>query len=186
MSESESQMHDEAEVTPMEAVPLTVQPTWRAILREIAVRPSKGKGQNFLTDQAIVARIADAAALTPDAVVIEVGPGLGILTAELLGRIGAEGHLIAVELDRRLASYIREEFAAAPALTVIEGDILRQSPAALLATVPDDTPYTLVANLPYNITSAVLRHFLDDPRRPTALTTGRGRRGAETPAATPR
>ena len=171
MSESEPQTDAEATVTPLaDEVPSTVPPTWRAILRELAVRPSKGKGQNFLTDQAIVARIADAAALAPDAVVVEVGPGLGILTAELLARIGAAGRLIAVELDRRLAAYIREEFAAVPALTVVEGDILRQSPAVLLAAVPDDAPYTLVANLPYNITSAVLRHFLDDPRRPTALT----------------
>ncbi|HEY8600687.1 MAG TPA: rRNA adenine N-6-methyltransferase family protein, partial [Thermomicrobiales bacterium] len=165
MSESGPQTDDEAGVTPAaDKMPVAVPPTWRAILRELAVRPSKGKGQNFLTDQAIVARIADAAALAPGAIVVEVGPGLGILTAELLTRIGAEGRLIAVELDRRLAAYIREEFAAATALTVVEGDILRQSPAALLAAVPDDAPYTLVANLPYNITSAVLRHFLDDPR----------------------
>ena len=143
---------------------------WGTLLRELAVRPSKGKGQNFLTDRGIVARIADAAALVPGATVVEVGPGLGILTAELLARVGPTGRVIAVELDRRLAAHIRDEFADAPNLTVIEGDILRQSPAFLLAERPADTPYTLVANLPYNITSAVLRHFLDSPRRPQALT----------------
>jgi 16S rRNA (adenine1518-N6/adenine1519-N6)-dimethyltransferase len=143
---------------------------WGTLLRELAVRPSKGKGQNFLTDRGIVARIADAAALDPGATVIEVGPGLGILTAELLARVGPSGSVIAVELDRRLAAHIRDEFAGAPNLAVIEGDILRQAPTFLLADRPDATPYTLVANLPYNITSAVLRHFLDSPRRPQALT----------------
>lgn len=145
-------------------------PRWGALLRELAVRPSKGKGQNFLTDRGIVARIADAAGLGPGATVVEVGPGLGILTAELLARVGPTGSVIAVELDRRLAAHIRDEFAAAPNLTVVEGDILRQSPSFLLAEQPGDTPYSLVANLPYNITSAVLRHFLDSPRRPQALT----------------
>jgi 16S rRNA (adenine1518-N6/adenine1519-N6)-dimethyltransferase len=144
-------------------------PRWRALLRELSVRPSKGKGQNFLTDRAIVARIADAAALAPGMTVVEIGPGLGILTAELLARVGPEGRVIAVELDRRLAAHIRDEFGAA-ALTVIEGDVLRRPVPTILAGIPEDTPYALVANLPYNITSATLRHFLDDPRRPTGLT----------------
>lgn len=145
-------------------------PRWRALLRELAVRPSKGKGQNFLTDRGVVARIADVAALAPGGAVVEVGPGLGILTTELLARVGPSGRVIAVELDRRLAAYIREEFADSPALTVVEGDILRQPPAKLLAVAGENVPYTLVANLPYNITSAVLRHFLDSARRPSALT----------------
>lgn len=157
------------DVTGRDGTPST-PPRWGTLLRELAVRPSKGKGQNFLTDRGIVARIADAAALAPGATVIEVGPGLGILTTELLARVGPTGRVIAVELDRRLAAHIRDEFAATSALTVIEGDILRQSPSFLLSEQPGDTPYSLVANLPYNITSAVLRHFLDSPRRPQALT----------------
>ncbi len=151
-----------------ESIPLSSP--WRDLLRELAIRPSKGKGQNFLTDQNVVARIADAAELSPGAVVIEVGPGLGILTTELLARVGPMGKVIAVELDRRLAAYIRELFAANPALTLFEGDILRQPPTALLSDYLGHTAYSVVANLPYNITSAVLRHFLDSPLRPTALT----------------
>jgi 16S rRNA (adenine1518-N6/adenine1519-N6)-dimethyltransferase len=151
-------------------LPPETPPHWRALLRELAVRPSKGKGQNFLTDRGIVARIADAAALAPGMTIVEIGPGLGILTAELLARVGPDGRVIAVELDRRLAAHIREEFGAAATLTVIEGDVLRQPVQAILAGVPESTPYALVANLPYNITSATLRHFLDDPRRPASLT----------------
>jgi 16S rRNA (adenine1518-N6/adenine1519-N6)-dimethyltransferase len=150
--------------------PPETPPRWRALLRELAVRPSKGKGQNFLTDRGIVARIADAATLAPGMTAVEIGPGLGILTAELLERVGPEGRVIAVELDRRLAAHIREEFGNAAMLTVIEGDVLRQPLATILEGTPEGTPYALVANLPYNITSAVLRHFLDDPRRPASLT----------------
>ena len=145
-------------------------PHWRALLRELAVRPSKGKGQNFLTDRGVVARIADTAGLAPGMTVVEIGPGLGILTGELLARVGPGGRVIAVELDRRLAAHIREEFGTDPALTLIEGNVLRQPVATILADVAESTPYALVANLPYNITSAVLRHFLDDPRRPASLT----------------
>jgi len=157
---------------PAEETPLSPEtpPRWRALLRELAVRPSKSRGQNFLTDRGIVANIADAAGLTPGLTTVEIGPGLGILTAELLARVGPEGRVIAVELDRRLAAHIREEFGADPALTLIEGDVLRQPVATILAGVPEGTPYALVANLPYNITSATLRHFLDDPRRPASLT----------------
>ncbi|MDP9375066.1 MAG: 16S rRNA (adenine(1518)-N(6)/adenine(1519)-N(6))-dimethyltransferase RsmA [Chloroflexota bacterium] len=141
-----------------------------AALRELAVRPSKGMGQNFLTDRRIVARIADAAELAPGATVVEVGPGLGVLTAELLARVGPAGRVIAVELDRRLAAHLRDdlvpEHPAGAALEVVEADVLRRPPPAL---VPGDAPYALVANLPYNITSAILRHFLDSPRRPARL-----------------
>ena len=161
---------DEATTTPQTEQANTPPPRWRALLRELAVRPSKSKGQNFLTDRAIVGRIADAAQLQPGDTAIEIGPGLGILTAELVARVGPTGRVIAVELDHRLAAYVREEFAASPTLHLIEGNVLRLSPDELLAELPADTSYAVVANLPYNITSAVLRHFLDHPRRPTALT----------------
>jgi 16S rRNA (adenine1518-N6/adenine1519-N6)-dimethyltransferase len=142
------------------------RPAWRALLRELAVRPSKGLGQHFLTDRAIVVRVADAARLAPGDTVVEVGPGLGILTGELLARVGPGGRVVAVEVDRRLAAYLRAEYAGRAALTVVEADVLRRPPETL---APGDGPYALVANLPYSITSAVFRHFLDSPRRPAEL-----------------
>ena len=142
----------------------------RSLLRELEVRPSKGMGQNFLSDPGIVGRIADAAQVATGDVVVEVGPGLGILTGELLARVGEGGRVIAVEYDRRLVAHLREEFATAPSLRLVEDDVLRQAPERLLADLPEATPYAVVANLPYSITSAVLRHFLDSPRRPHALT----------------
>lgn len=160
-------------------------PGLRALLRELAVRPSKGMGQNFLSDPAIVGRIADAARVVSGDVVVEVGPGLGILTAELIERVGAAGRVIAVEYDRRLAAHLRDTFAASPSLQLVEGDVLRQAPASLLAGLPAQTTYAVVANLPYRITSAVLRHFLDSPRRPTALTVMVQREVAERMVARP-
>src|SRR5690349_21196697 len=115
-------------------------PRLRELLRDLEVRPTRGKGQNFLTDRAIVGRIADAAQVRPGDVVVEVGPGLGILTRELIARVGAEGRVVAVELDRRLAAYLREELGETPTLRLIEADVLRRSPGGLVADLPADTP----------------------------------------------
>ena len=141
-------------------------PGLRALLRELEVRPAKGLGQNFLTDRRVVARIADTAGLAAGSTVVEVGPGLGVLTAELLERVGPAGRVVAVELDRRLAAYVRARLGRHPALEVVEADVLTRPPETL---APGDAPYALVANLPYSITSAVLRHFLDSPRRPEQM-----------------
>lgn len=131
----------------------------RAALRALDLRPTRGMGQNFLIDAAALAAIVGAAELGPADLVVEVGPGLGVLTWELTRRAG---HTVAVELDRRLAARLRDELPDAP-LTIVESDVLRVTPGELLAAAgaPVAGPYKLVANLPYAITSAVLRHFLE-------------------------
>src|SRR5690349_7736615 len=93
----------------------------RAALRSLELRPTRGMGQNFLVDPAALDTIVAAADLAPDDTVLEVGPGLGVLTWELLRRAG---RVVAVELDRRLAARLREEFAGAPNLAVVQADIL--------------------------------------------------------------
>ena len=141
-------------------------------LRAAGLRPRKGLGQNFLVDPTVPPRIAAAADLAPGDTVIEVGPGLGVLSAELAARLdpAAGGRLLAVELDAALASVLLERMAGFPAFTLVQGDILDRDPADLVRT-PDGTlpPYKVVANLPYYITSAVLRHFLEAAPPPTAL-----------------
>lgn len=129
----------------------------RAALRALDLRPTRGMGQNFLIDAAVLATIVEAATLRRDDLVVEVGPGLGVLTWELVRRAG---FTIAVELDRRLAARLRDEFAGAP-LQIIEDDVLRLQPGELLAAAGRQPPYKLVANLPYAITAPVLRHFLE-------------------------
>jgi 16S rRNA (adenine1518-N6/adenine1519-N6)-dimethyltransferase len=133
----------------------------RPLLRQLNLRPSKGRGQSFLVDETVLDTILNAAELTSADTVLEIGPGLGILTSALARRAG---HVLAVELDPRLAEHLRKGLGMFPNICLVEGDILRL-PASDLP-VP---PYKVVANIPYSITSAVLRRFLEAPARPSRL-----------------
>jgi len=136
----------------------------RRQLAQWDIRPAKGLGQNFLVDPVILARIADAAELTRDDVVLEVGPGLGGLTVPLARRAG---RVVAVELDQRLMGPLRGVVADLPNVTLVQGDILSVDPATLI-DAPSER-YKVVANLPYYITSAVLRHLLEATLRPQRM-----------------
>src|SRR5689334_25118244 len=91
----------------------------QAILAQVSSQPRHRFGQNFMIDQNLVRLVADAGGIGPDDLVIEVGPGTGTLTDELLAR-GAR--VVAVEIDRDLAGLLRERFAANERFTLIEGD----------------------------------------------------------------
>ena len=106
-------------------------------------------GQNFLADPHYVKRIADAVAPRPGETVVEIGPGLGALTGELVARAG---HIVAIEIDRDLAARLRERFTP-DALTLVEGDALEFDFASL------GTGLRVVGNLPYNISSPMLFHL---------------------------
>jgi 16S rRNA (adenine1518-N6/adenine1519-N6)-dimethyltransferase len=135
----------------------------RNLLRSLGLRPQKGFGQNFLLSESVLDRILDASEVAPDDLVLEVGPGLGHLTARLAR---AAGGVIAVEIDRGLARRLRDAFAGDPKVEIVERDVLEVDPAGLVG----DRPYKVIANLPYYITSAALRHFLEDASvRPTRL-----------------
>jgi 16S rRNA (adenine1518-N6/adenine1519-N6)-dimethyltransferase len=124
-------------------------------------------GQNFLIDEQALQTIVAAAELNPSDTVIEVGPGLGVLTWELVQQAG---QVISVELDKRLLARLRDEFSNATNLHFVESDILRITPATILATVAAQTQtYKLVANLPYAITAPVLRHFLEGDVAPELM-----------------
>ncbi len=147
----------------------------------------KSLGQNFLSDRRYLAPILAAAELGAGDAVLEIGPGRGVLTEALAERAGC---LVAVELDDRLIEPLRQRFAGQPHVHIVCGDILEQAPADLVASAclpsgeierleiaqsPDlpvsslQSPisYKVVANLPYYITSAVLRHLLEAQSPPT-------------------
>jgi 16S rRNA (adenine1518-N6/adenine1519-N6)-dimethyltransferase len=122
----------------------------------------KSLGQHFLTDHAILARIARALDATGVETIVEVGPGRGALTDHLLP---SARRLVAVEYDRALAERLRDRYAADPRVRVVEADVL----AAPLATVAGTDDYLLVGNVPYYITTPILFHALARPRARRAV-----------------
>ncbi|HVT20832.1 MAG TPA: 16S rRNA (adenine(1518)-N(6)/adenine(1519)-N(6))-dimethyltransferase RsmA [Mycobacteriales bacterium] len=128
----------------------------RALSADLGIRPRKSLGQNFVVDANTVRRIATAAALTADDVVLEVGPGLGSLTLAMLPAVRS---LVAVEIDPVLAGALPATVARhapelADRLHVVAGDALR------ITSLPVDAT-ALVANLPYNVAVPVVLHLLE-------------------------
>jgi 16S rRNA (adenine1518-N6/adenine1519-N6)-dimethyltransferase len=137
----------------------------RRLLKQWDIRPSKSLGQNFLVDRTVLGKIIAAAELTPDDVVLEIGAGLGTLT-ERLAQETKTGHVVAVELDQRLIPALRSVLSGLNNVTLVQGDILALDPAELIHAV---TQYKVVANLPYYVTSAVLRHLLEASLKPQRM-----------------
>jgi 16S rRNA (adenine1518-N6/adenine1519-N6)-dimethyltransferase len=163
---------------PLDRLPRTRR-EWSSLLTGLGVRPSKGKGQNFLVEPGVVAKIVKTAGITPGDRVIEVGPGLGMLTGHLLD---AGAFVTAIELDRDLVPHLRKTFGDLEHFAVVEGDALRVPLDQLL---PTDTQYSVVANLPYSIASAVIMRFLELPDPPESMTVMVQREVAERLMATP-
>lgn len=136
---------------------------WKEMMESIDVRPSKGKGQNFLFDRNVVQRIVRVAEIEPGDEVVEIGPGLGILTWELLA---AGAAVTSVELDWRLAGHLRSFFSGVDAFRLVEGDAL----AVPLDELLPQRDYAVVANLPYSVGTAVIQRFLEAEHPPETMT----------------
>lgn len=121
-------------------------------------------GQNFLVDRGVVERIIAAVSPRRDETIIEIGPGSGALTSRLLD---LTGRLVAVEFDRDLVPSLREKFAGAANLDLIEADALTTDFCAAIAPAPQAR---VVANLPYNIATAVLQRLIDQRNCITEMT----------------
>ncbi len=191
MSESHTPSRDAAPAaTSPAAAPPAVTPTRKAprldplsVRRQLRVeglRAHHSMSQNFLADPDVLQSILDLAAPEPGRRVLEVGPGLGILTSGLLDGGAA---VTAVELDRSLAlrlSRTQSSAIEAGALKLVQGDILDQKIAELM-----EPPYEVVANVPYHITSPILHRFLGTPPRPERLVLMLQREVAERISAAP-
>lgn len=143
------------------AIPHTVRDL-RQLLHRYGLHARKGLGQSFLLDREALDRIVAAAELELKDTIVEVGPGLGILTQELARRAA---HVVAVEVDPKLVQVARDILSGLSNVTVVQGDILAFDPAAYLG----GQRYKVVANIPYYITSPILRHFLEARVKPTRL-----------------
>jgi 16S rRNA (adenine1518-N6/adenine1519-N6)-dimethyltransferase len=143
------------------------------LLNKYNLRPRKGLGQNFLVDPLHLAKIVAAAELTTADTVVEIGPGPGALTRLLTA---SAGQVIAVELDPAMVNLLNHELGHLPNLTIIEADILQTniadffgSRASLKLASTSSPSFKVVANLPYYITSAVMRHLLETTPRPERI-----------------
>lgn len=132
------------------------------MLRKHHLDPHKGLGQNFLVDRGILNKIVQAAEVTPQDHVLEIGAGLGSLTCVLAG---AAAHVTAVEIDRKLIPVLQEVVLPFGNVKVVFGDMLKLDPAELMT----GHRYVVVANIPYYITSAIIRHLLTGENKPERM-----------------
>jgi 16S rRNA (adenine1518-N6/adenine1519-N6)-dimethyltransferase len=132
------------------------------LLHQHGLHPDKSLGQNFLFDENALRQIVDAACISPNDVVLEIGAGVGSLTRHLAQYALT---VVAVELDARLIHALKQVVAPYPNVVVVHGDILALEPARLVS----QQHYLVVANIPYNITSALIRHLLEAEAAPDRL-----------------
>ena len=132
------------------------------LLREYELRPSKGLGQNFLVDGSALKRVVETAEIPTGASVLEIGPGLGSLTRWLALMAG---QVVAVELDQHLFPVLDRVLSAYENVKLVHGDILELDPADLM----EKSGYLVVANIPYYITSALIRHLLESEKKPSRM-----------------
>jgi 16S rRNA (adenine1518-N6/adenine1519-N6)-dimethyltransferase len=146
----------------------------KELLQQYQMHARKGLGQNFLVNSAILEKITQAAGLTSSDLVIEVGPGLGVLTRRLVEK---SGHVIAVEVDERMVEVLQNTLGANSNLSLINRDILEVDPLDLIvqesskfsSNLIQPYQYKLVANLPYYITQPIIRRFCEAKLKPALM-----------------
>ncbi len=131
------------------------------LLKKHRVRPAKGLGQNFLIDRQAVKKIIQTANLAREDTVLEIGPGLGVLTLELAKKAGK---VIAVEKDNRMCQALKEILKEQKNVEIINKDILKISNSQFPIS-----NYKVIANLPYYITSPIIRMFLESRKKPAEM-----------------
>ncbi len=133
------------------------------LCRTYNLRPSKQYGQNYLVEPEVIETMLDVAGVNPEDTVVEVGPGFGVLTEALAPVVK---RLVSFEIEKKLEIYWQKQQRQFPTLEVVWGNALRQTD--FFKTFP--IPYKVVANIPYQITSPLLRFFLEEVPSPSTLT----------------
>ncbi|HLF91115.1 MAG TPA: 16S rRNA (adenine(1518)-N(6)/adenine(1519)-N(6))-dimethyltransferase RsmA [Anaerolineales bacterium] len=132
------------------------------LLRQFGLHPKKSLGQNFLVDPTALEKVVNAGGVGRTDTILEIGPGLGSLTRHLASQAA---RVIAVELDHNLIPILREVLTPFDNIEIIHGDILETNLQSLIS----NSQYLVIANIPYYITSAVIRHFLESGHPPTRM-----------------
>lgn len=135
------------------------------LCQQYRLKPSKSKGQNFLIDSSVLPKMAQAAGLTKKDHVLEIGPGFGILTEQL---IKESQKVLCVELDKNLFQFINQKFQDQSKIEIINADILKIKNQDLVEKL-NSQEYKVIANLPYNISKPVLRKFLSYEPKPELM-----------------
>ena len=138
---------------------LTDLSTIRSLCDRYGFSLSKGFGQNFIINPGVCPRIAESAGIGPDWGVLEIGPGIGVLTEQLAERADK---VVSVEVDTRLQPLLAETMAGHPNFKLVLGDVLKVNLAALLKAEFPGMPVAVCANLPYYITSPILMRLLEE------------------------
>ena len=142
---------------------MTKLPSDAAASSERPPRAKKSLGQNFLVDSRVRTKIVDAANISPDDTIVEIGPGRGFLTKALAERAG---RVVAVELDDGLVPRLRETFAASHNVEIVHGDARTIDIGSLVGAARE---YKVVANLPYYAATPIVRRFLESSHKPRTL-----------------
>ena len=137
----------------------------KKLIKDYKLKPAKAKGQNFLINHEVLKKIAKTANLTKNDYILEIGPGFGILTEALLK---SSKKVLAVELDKRLAYFLKQKFKGQKNLEILEADILKIKNFDLAKKLGNQK-YKIVANLPYAISKPVLKKFLTYEPKPELM-----------------
>ena len=140
---------------------LTFPKIIKNLLDKYGTWPSKGLGQNFLIDKNVLKKIIDSADIKSDDIILEVGPGIGTLTCELAKKAKK---VIAIEKDEKMCKILKETLTDYKNVEIINADILKLNPKPYALY-----PYKLVANIPYYLTSPLIRKFLESSNQPTEI-----------------
>ena len=134
----------------------------RRLLRKHGIKPKKGLGQNFLQDENHLSKIVSIATISNSDTVLDIGPGLGNLTRHLASQAF---HVVAVELDNNIIPILKEVMVPFKNVKFVNGDILKLNISELMA----NSSYIVVANIPYYITSYLVRHLLETTTKPDRI-----------------
>lgn len=144
---------------PNSSLPLLPPLNIHSLMQTYQIQAHKSLGQNFLQDDSALRKVLQVAEVTPEMTVLEIGAGLGSLTRYLAA---ACRQVVAVELDDRLIPALHQVMEPFSNVQIIQGDILELNPAELIPT----PGYAVIANIPYYITSAIIRHLLEAEVKP--------------------